>query len=134
MFSIGKPKVSPKPHQNYCTDVFLKIFTIIVEDLYFTEHYTVAVYLNFTDLQMQRMFHCGNCPFSRKFNLHVVYIFEFAWNSVTLFWHSDQRVNRNSPSLLYCMFAMLACLQVCVLDVLACLHALHTRVLMCWRL
>ena len=63
MFSIGKPKVSPKPHQNYCTDVFLTIFTIIVEDLYFTEHYTVAVYLNFTDLYMQRMFHCGNCPF-----------------------------------------------------------------------
>ena len=60
---------------------------------------------------------------SRKFNLHVVYIFESAWNSLTKFWHSDQRLSRNSPSLLHCMLGVLACWQVCVFDVLACLRA-----------
>ena len=50
MLSIRKLKVSPKSHQNFCTYVFLIILTIIVEDLCFTEHSPVAVYLNFTDL------------------------------------------------------------------------------------
>ena len=71
---------------------------------------------------------------SRKFNLHVVYIFELAWNSLTLFWHSDQRFSRNGLDLLYCMLGVLACLQICVLDVLACLNALGTHVYTCSRL
>ena len=32
MLLIGKLHVSPKSHQNFCTDVFLIILTIIVED------------------------------------------------------------------------------------------------------
>ena len=47
---------------------------------------------------------------SRKFNQHVVYIFELAWNSCL--------------DLLYCILGVLACLQIYVLHVLACLNPL----------
>ena len=67
----------------------------------------------------------GKLSSSRKLTLHVVYIFELAWNSLTLFWHSDQRLSRNSPSLLYCMFGVLACLM--------CFHTYMRRVLACLR-
>ena len=128
-FSIGKLKVSPKPHQNFCTDVFFDNFDHNCRRLifYWTHHGSCLFKVRrFVDAENVLLWKLSS---SRKFNLHVVYIFESAWNSVTKFWHSDQRLSRNSSSLLYCMLGVLACLQVCVLDVLACLHALRTRVL-----
>ena len=130
-----------KSHQTLnriSADMFFIILIIIIEDLPFTEHSPVAVYLNFHRfVDVEKLWKFSSL---RKFSLHVVYIFELVWNSLAMFWYSDQRLSRNGTSLLNCMLCCLlafkfACLMyscVYVLCVFACLRARFLSVLACF--
>ena len=130
-----------KSHQTLnriSADMFFIILIIIIEDLPFTEHSPVAVYLNFHRfVDVEKLWKFSSL---RKFSLHVVYIFELVWNSLAMFWYSDQRLSRNGTSLLNCMLCCLlafkfACLMYScayVLCVFACLRARFLSVLACF--
>ena len=113
MFSIRKLKVSAKSHQNFCTEIFCIILTIIVEDLYFTEHSTVAVYLNFTDFVDAENVLLWKSSSSRKFNLHIVYMFISSNRLGIPLLNFDTLIKGSVEIVRACYIEGLACLRAC---------------------